>query len=575
MPASQQQIEQELAMGAITPEQAQQAMLALQAEAPQLTAAAPPPPPAPVAPGNFARPMMAPANPNNIDYTSPEVVPYGQATVQPTGISRAPVTPPTIAEDQAKPKVDEPPKAPKPENAIGMQGAAGAGAGAAGEPGAVPSAAMPQIGIAPTGRRGLTGPESAYNAALGQEAAQAVAQKDEAVGKLDTFNKTFADETAAAADQSKLALEHFQQQQKANDERRTKFADEMKANESRINDELAKVQAAGIDPNKYFMDQSTGSKILGAIAVGLGAFGAGPLGPNGSRGQNVALQIMNDAITRDIDAQKSNMQKNLEVMGKRIGFNAQSFEHQDSLLKAEADSTTTAYSVAQNEVAKRMAMFKDNKDAQASGVQMTEALKDQKAQKLDGILKERLALSERASQAVGGGVMVKLPNGQVVPLATYKELEKSGLVAPTSPDVEKTQAETVKTVAEAQKAGMEAVNGKPISPRLNARLADLDSEERAAKDLNDIMSGGRQFSARETARKADAAAAILRNNPVYKPVVPEHPTAIWQIGMGGHQSAVATVLQDVKNRKKSIESRAQGGSGETEENANPGGGEKD
>jgi hypothetical protein len=551
---TQAQIQQALAMGTMTPDQAQQAMLALAAQPPT--------------PGNFARPMGGTPNPQNIDYTSPEMTQAGVATVQPQGVTTAPPPVQTIAQDQPQTRVDAPVKPAKPENIATETGAAAT-------PAAVPSAEMPQIGIAPVARRGLLPAEQAYNAALGQEAQQAAAQKDEAVGKLDTFNKTFADETASAADQSKLALEHFQQQQKANDERRTKFADEMKQSESRINDELAKVQAAGVDPNKYFMDQSTGSKILGAIAVGLGALGAGPLGPNGSRGPNVALQIMNDAITRDIDAQKMNMQKNLEVMGKRIGFNAQSFEHQDALLKAEADSTIAGYNVASNEVMKRMSMFKDNKDAQASGVQLTEGLKDQRNAKLDGILKERLALSERANQAVGGGVLVKLPNGQVVPLATYKELERSGLVAPTSPDVEKTQAETVKTVAEAQKAGKEAVNGKPLSPRLVTKVADLNSAASATQELNALMSGGRALPASDRARKADELAAIIRKSDPAFETFPEHPLQVWQANLGAQQQALATVARHIQQKRSDMLTMGKGAADEPTDESNPGGGEKD
>ena len=64
-----------------------------------------------------------------------------------------------------------------------------------------------------------------------------------------------------------------------------------------------------IDPNRAF--SSTGSKVAAAIAIALGAFAQGM-----SRGQmpNSALQIIEGAIKRDVDAQKTEMQKNRDVL---------------------------------------------------------------------------------------------------------------------------------------------------------------------------------------------------------------------------------------------------------------------
>ena len=64
-----------------------------------------------------------------------------------------------------------------------------------------------------------------------------------------------------------------------------------------------------IDPNRAF--SSTGSKVAAAIAIALGAFAQGM-----SRGQlpNSALQIIEGSIKRDIDAQKTEMQKNRDVL---------------------------------------------------------------------------------------------------------------------------------------------------------------------------------------------------------------------------------------------------------------------
>lgn len=60
------------------------------------------------------------------------------------------------------------------------------------------------------------------------------------------------------------------------------------------------------DPNRYWHNLSTAGKIGSGVAVMLGALGAGL-----THGPNMALQSMEDAINKDIDAQKENIhQKN-------------------------------------------------------------------------------------------------------------------------------------------------------------------------------------------------------------------------------------------------------------------------
>lgn len=60
------------------------------------------------------------------------------------------------------------------------------------------------------------------------------------------------------------------------------------------------------DPNRYWHNKSTASKIGSGIAVMLGALGAGLTG-----GPNLALQGIEDAINKDIEAQRTNIhQKN-------------------------------------------------------------------------------------------------------------------------------------------------------------------------------------------------------------------------------------------------------------------------
>jgi hypothetical protein len=59
-----------------------------------------------------------------------------------------------------------------------------------------------------------------------------------------------------------------------------------------------------LDPNRYFHEMSTAGKISTSIGLILGGMGAGL-----THGPNMAMQIMNNAIDRDIEAQKNDQAK--------------------------------------------------------------------------------------------------------------------------------------------------------------------------------------------------------------------------------------------------------------------------
>jgi hypothetical protein len=78
-----------------------------------------------------------------------------------------------------------------------------------------------------------------------------------------------------------------------------------------VNDQRMKLDAAvndvknfQFDSNHFWNDKSTASKILAAISMGLGAYGASMTG-----GKNYAMEIINDAINRDTEMQKLKFEK--------------------------------------------------------------------------------------------------------------------------------------------------------------------------------------------------------------------------------------------------------------------------
>lgn len=65
-------------------------------------------------------------------------------------------------------------------------------------------------------------------------------------------------------------------------------------------------QAGTIDPNRVFNNMSLGNKVVGGIALILGGMGAGLTGQ-----ANGAAQMLKDFVDRDVDAQKSDQNKNI------------------------------------------------------------------------------------------------------------------------------------------------------------------------------------------------------------------------------------------------------------------------
>jgi hypothetical protein len=63
-----------------------------------------------------------------------------------------------------------------------------------------------------------------------------------------------------------------------------------------------------IDPNRYWNNQSTGSKISAGIGIVLSGIGSGLTGK-----PNLALEQINGAINRDIDSQKNDQSKNMNL----------------------------------------------------------------------------------------------------------------------------------------------------------------------------------------------------------------------------------------------------------------------
>lgn len=75
-----------------------------------------------------------------------------------------------------------------------------------------------------------------------------------------------------------------------------------------------------VDPEKWWSDRSTGQKIAGFLAAIIGGLVQGRTG-----GRNSGLDMINQAIDRDIDAQKHNLSAKRAEIARRTGVNAEDF----------------------------------------------------------------------------------------------------------------------------------------------------------------------------------------------------------------------------------------------------------
>lgn len=218
---------------------------------------------------------------------------------------------------------------------------------------------------------------------------------DDAVKEQRDLASEQADRTKLLANQSDVAVAQHREREADLAKKRDGLLTEQKDASARIEAQLADEQAKGVDPNHYWQSQSTGSKILSAIAIGLGTFGSGL-----AHAPNTALNIINGAIADDIDAQKVNLQRHVELLRMRGQLNENNFDHQQAMLRAEGDSIQTSYAVAINNVTRKAALFGDNEAAQQKVATMVAGLNERKDELLGKVVEQRYNLMKNAERPV-------------------------------------------------------------------------------------------------------------------------------------------------------------------------------
>jgi hypothetical protein len=260
-----------------------------------------------------------------------------------------------------------------PANGVPVGGEATLDQGTTGE-------AQPPVGTKASMAPNILGLENQMIGAIG---AKGRAESDLAKGEEQAY--------ANYNQQLQQTQEHFQKNYQDIEGQIQKYSDE--------------VANGKINPNKVWQDSSTGGKISAAIGLVLGGMGAGLTG-----GPNQALQVIQKAVDRDIDAQKANLGKSQSL----LSMNMQRYQN---LHAAEAATRATMGAAVQGQIAQMSAKAQSPiaaANAQLAQAQVSQAMIEPKM---------RMAMWQSASQTGNPSLMIRavVPDGQQQ--KAYEELK--------------------------------------------------------------------------------------------------------------------------------------------------------
>jgi hypothetical protein len=179
------------------------------------------------------------------------------------------------------------------------------------------------------------------------------------------------------------------------------------------------LETSKINPNRLWEEASTPSKITAGIAIVLGGIGGAITG----KGGNAALEVIQNAIQRDVDAQRSSFQNRAAALqGKQTiyAMNAKKYADQrEALLATMAQS----YRLAATQVDQMAAKFADP-EAKAKAMQLKGALMQNSAQ-IGMQLQQMIFQRQMMLGFINGGATGSSPyQGSMIPPKDMEEFGK-------------------------------------------------------------------------------------------------------------------------------------------------------
>jgi len=322
---------------------------------------------------------------------SQELDENGNPAAKPLSPELAGMKPPAVVYPDAPP----PAAAPEPEPAAPVVAAA-------------PAPVMPAYDIAKTTTTSTSAPvanpgEKATQAALDGDTArlQDLAQQE---GKLLEAKAQIDEQRAATADKIATDSEQRKVQYASAIEKATQEAD------AEIDARYTEMKSFKF--RDYWEDQSTGDKVLAAIAIGLGGLGAGMTG----KGGNGALDVINNAITRDSERQKSQFEQLKATLGEAQALKASKLNGMSNVEAAFALSDAGKYDAALKKAESMLA----KQGVPAAEIQTNQVVAGLTQKRNTELLKAQQSL--RATKTTQ--VQEQIVKAQPVPGATPKDAQE-------------------------------------------------------------------------------------------------------------------------------------------------------
>lgn len=176
---------------------------------------------------------------------------------------------------------------------------------------------------------------------------QGPSREETAVSQISAAKEQEARDQVKALGAASDEMHAHQLQQKRDVDEADRYGKDILAKHQSVLDDMAR-QDSSVDPGRFWASRSTGQKITGIIGLAIGAIGAGP------DGVNRAAQMMDKAIDRDIDAQKSEHEIRLKRgLAQAEGYrSAYGMAHQmtGDKLAANELAKSTSLSIAENQL---------------------------------------------------------------------------------------------------------------------------------------------------------------------------------------------------------------------------------
>jgi hypothetical protein len=278
-------------------------------------------------------------------------------------------------------------------------------------------------------------------------------------------------------------------------------------------------------------------------------------------------------VANDIDAQKFNLQRHVELLRMRGQLSENDFDHKQAMLKAEGDSIQSAYAVAMTNVARQSALFGDNAAVKQKAEGMITGMTQARDERMDKVIEQRYALMKNAERPVAVAGANAEPTRKEMAEATEKRMaamEAAG--KPTSIAQAQNDAYKMLTGKDRQPGTAEGNYAKPekggpggkISPRIQTRLADADAAEQGLMELDKLLGKGTGFSKADR-DKVDQQVEELKKRGVVLPA----GSLDFSTNTQARRAGVAQALLGVRNERSALQARATAGGGAEEEKLGP------